>query len=325
MSSENVENISIETKEKKPTLSGKLEKYMVFGYWFLDHLHNTNTINDEKFNELKEELRMYSKVEEQTEFYEQFLDDSKVSSKEMKKDIRDHFKPKKEKKTRAVKDSNTVEKRGRKKKEVEKEPVDPLVAEMVAVANGEQPVVSETVSVVNEDQPVVSETVSEEKPKRKYNRKPKAEAPVEAPVEVPVVAPVEVPVEAPVEAPVVAAVEEKPKRKYNRKTKAEAQPEQQTEAQAEVPAESDKKAKKTKEVKEKKPKEKKTKKEEPAPAPVEESEEMEEVVEEYQEVRELRYNDEVYLIDDENTVYTLNQERIGVYNKETEEVEFDIE
>jgi hypothetical protein len=64
-----VENVSIETKEKKPTLSAKLEKYMVFGYWFLEHLHDTETINDEKFVELKEELRMYSSLDEQIDFY----------------------------------------------------------------------------------------------------------------------------------------------------------------------------------------------------------------------------------------------------------------
>jgi len=347
-----VENVSIETKEKKPTLSAKLEKYMVFGYWFLEHLHDTETINDEKFVELKEELRMYSSLDEQIDFYEKFLDDSKITTKEMKGDIRSFFKPKKEKKAKVPKDPNAVEKRGRKKKEIVTEPVDPLVAEMVAIANGEEPVV--TVAV-------------EEKPKRKYNKKPKA--PVEVAVEVPlpseVAAPEEVAVEVPLPAEVVVAsqtevaapVQEKPKRKYNKKPKAqvegseteqapqeqvltEAEPAQVEQVQVTTPAqvESDKKTKKTKEPKEKKakePKEKKvkaTKKDEPVVAPVVapvevESEEIEEVDGDYSEVttRELIFKGISYLIDDENVVYTLDQDQIGVYNSETEEIEFDME
>jgi hypothetical protein len=325
---ETVENVVVETNtsEKKPSLSAKLEKFMVFGYWFLDHLHNTDIISDEKFVELKEELRMYSTVEEQTEFYQQFLDDTKISSKELKKDIRDHFKPKKAQKEKVAKGVNAVEKRGRKKKAVVNEQIDPLVAEMVAAANGEQPVVEPAVEPVVETvvEQVVEPAVEQEKPKRKYNRKSKAEVPAEVPVEVPAEVPVEVPVEVPADVPVeVLSVEqEKPKRKNNRKQNSEV-----TEPAAEVvPVENVKKTKKAKEPKEAKEKKTKAAKKEVVPEPVAEiNEKAEEDDDEAMPVRELKYKGEVYLIDEENVVYTIDQERIGVYNTETEDIDYDVE
>ena len=42
-------------------------------------------------------------------------------------------------------------------------------------------------------------------------------------------------------------------------------------------------------------------------------------------VRQLDYKGKSYLIDDENVVYTMDQDQIGVYNTETEEIEYYME
>ena len=162
-------------KTKTPVLSAKYDKFRVFGYWFLNAMKNKEVINDDLYTTLVSHLRVYDTVETQSEFYEDFLSSLKDNSKELKKEIRVHNKPKKEKKEKVVDPDAPKKKRGRKKKVVEDEtsPEEKAVAEIVAAAQSEslenQPLENQPLEKV---EPKVEEKV-EEKPKKKMTRKPK--------------------------------------------------------------------------------------------------------------------------------------------------------
>ena len=160
-------------KTKNSVLSAKYDKFRVFGYWFLNAMKNKEVINDDMYTTLVSHLRVYDTVETQSEFYEDFLSSLKNNSIELKKEIRVHNKPKKEKKEKVVDPDAPKKKRGRKKKVVEDETSaeEKAVAERVAAAQM-QPLENQPVEKV---EPKVEEKV-EEKPKKKMTRKPKKTA-----------------------------------------------------------------------------------------------------------------------------------------------------
>ena len=184
-------SVPVEEKPKTKTsvLSAKYDKFRVFGYWFLNAMKNKEVINDDMYTTLVSHLRVYDTVETQSEFYEDFLSSLKDNSKELKKEIRVHNKPKKEKKEKVVDPDAPKKKRGRKKKVVEDETSaeEKAVAEIVAAAQMLQPLekvepkveekVEEKVEPKVEEkvEPKVEEKV-EEKPKKKMTRKPKKTA-----------------------------------------------------------------------------------------------------------------------------------------------------
>ena len=176
-------SVPVEEKPKTKTsvLSAKYDKFRVFGYWFLNAMKNKEVINDDMYTTLVSHLRVYDTVETQSEFYEDFLSSLKDNSKELKKEIRVHNKPKKEKKEKVVDPDAPKKKRGRKKKVVEDETSaeEKAVAEIVAAAQMHQPLekVEPNVEEKVEEkvQPKVEEKV-EEKPKKKMTRKPKKTA-----------------------------------------------------------------------------------------------------------------------------------------------------
>ena len=131
-------SVPVEEKPKTKTsvLSAKYDKFRVFGYWFLNAMKNKEVINDDMYTTLVSHLRVYDTVETQSEFYEDFLSSLKDNSKELKKEIRVHNKPKKEKKEKVVDPDAPKKKRGRKKKVVEDETSaeEKAVAEIVAAA-----------------------------------------------------------------------------------------------------------------------------------------------------------------------------------------------
>lgn len=152
-----------EKKEKKPkkdTLTAKFSKNMTFTYWFLTKIQEENGYWDaESFDTIRSSLTMmYATVEEQSEHYKAFEDDSVMLSKELKKMIKVFHKPPKEKKA-----PKTTTKRGRKKKEeVDNAPdhVKSIVDDIVAAAT----------SGIPETEP---DEAPVKKPKRKYTRKAK--------------------------------------------------------------------------------------------------------------------------------------------------------
>jgi len=180
-------SVPVEEKPKTKTsvLSAKYDKFRVFGYWFLNAMKNKEVINDDMYTTLVSHLRVYDTVETQSEFYEDFLSSLKDNSKELKKEIRVHNKPKKEKKEKVVDPDAPKKKRGRKKKVVEDETSaeEKAVAEIVAAAQTQplenQPLEKVEPKVDEKVEPKVEEKVEvkvEEKPKKKMTRKPKKTA-----------------------------------------------------------------------------------------------------------------------------------------------------
>jgi hypothetical protein len=199
-------------KEKKEikNLPGKYNKFMVFGFWLIENLHNNDIINDK--NIAYEKLALLASLPDQIMFFKNYFEEFKSTQKLMKSTIRSHNKPKKVKTPKVVDPDYVPKKRGRKPKNAtlplpDKE--EQLIADLVAAAQ-----------TSTQPQPV-------EKPKRKYNRKNKNTT---EPEPEPVVEPEPEP-----ESVVEPEPVEKPKRKYNRKNKNTTEPEPVVEPQPESP------------------------------------------------------------------------------------------
>jgi hypothetical protein len=292
---ENVE-VVVPTKATKPKkLSAKYEKFLVFGYCFIEQLKQQNIAVDE--TALHQLLTMFSSVEEQTQYFEAFFDQLKTSTKSMKAVIKEHNKPptkaKKTKKEPTDKPVAAKKTNGRKKKnaEVINDKQDELVAELVAAAQ-------------TEEVPV------DDKPKRKYSRKPKTKA-VEEPAQEPIAVEHSVAVVldnalASIKEPLV----DKPKKKTTKK-------------------DTEIKPKEAKETNPKETKAKKTKKaEEPVketfiePSPLLEDADKEEEEEEIQ-VQTFLHKGIHYLRDFNNNIYDKNTcEVIGLYDPSTDAITF---
>jgi hypothetical protein len=304
---ENVE-VVVPTKATKPKkLSAKYEKFLVFGYCFIEQLKEQNIAVDE--TALHQLLTMFSSVEEQTQYFEAFFEQLKASTKSMKAVIKEHNKPpskaKKTKKEPTDKPVAAKKTNGRKKKnaEVINDKQDELVAELVAAAQTEE----------------VDELPVDDKPKRKYSRKPKAKAAVEETTQEPLAEPT---VEAVLEN-VIEAIKEpldKPKKKTTKKD-TEIKPKEAKET----------KPKQAKETKPKETKAKKTKKaEEPVketfiePSPLlEDADKEEEEEEEEIQVQTFVHKGIHYLRDFNNNIYDKNTcEVIGVYDPSTDAITF---
>jgi len=304
---ENVEVVVAPKVNKK--LSGKYEKFLVFGYWFVEQLKQQNIQVDESV--LHQQLTMFSSVEEQTLYFEAFFEQLKTSTKSMKAVIKEHNKPpaksKKTKKEPTDKPPAAKKSNGRKKKtaEVINDKQEELVAELVAAAQTEE------VPVENDD-----------KPKRKYSRKPKAKAVEETtqePLAIEPEAAAEVVLETVIEA-IKEPLADKPKKKTTKK-----------ESESKETKSKETKPKETK-PKETKPKEetktKKTKKaEEPVketfvePSPVVEQDQGDEEDEEEIQVQAFVHKGLHYLRDFNNNIYDKNTcEVIGVYSTETDTI-----
>ena len=85
--------VAQEKKEKKPTLSAKYSKFLIFGYGFVKSLEAQGALNAEGVEAAFAELKLMSSVEEQTQLYENLLDQSKESGKTMRKFITLRNKP----------------------------------------------------------------------------------------------------------------------------------------------------------------------------------------------------------------------------------------
>ena len=133
---------NVETKVKKVSLNGQGVKYMAFGNWLIERQVAGGLMTSESVAEARKLLAMFSSAEEQVEFYAKFASECKEHSKSVKLAIRQHNKP--PPKAKAVKVVGDAEKkRGRKKKEVVAEALDPIAtlnAQLVAAAQGDGPI-----------------------------------------------------------------------------------------------------------------------------------------------------------------------------------------
>jgi hypothetical protein len=79
-------------RPRKPVLSGKFLKFQVFGLDFVNKLAEKGLLSgDVKL--AQDTLHIFSSVDEQTEFYQDFLDNFKTTSKDLRKLVLLHNKP----------------------------------------------------------------------------------------------------------------------------------------------------------------------------------------------------------------------------------------
>jgi hypothetical protein len=89
-----------EVKPRKPTLSAKYTKFVVFGYSMVNALVATGIIPEDQLDSAYAQIKLMESVEDQTAFYSNFLENLSASGKAMKKFVNDKKKPPKEPKVR---------------------------------------------------------------------------------------------------------------------------------------------------------------------------------------------------------------------------------
>ena len=171
---------------KKPALPAKYNKFMSFGFWFLNKMDAT--VRDQLFPELK----LFSTIEDQSAFFQTYLDEASASNKIMRKTVAAFHKPPKVR----------AEKKSRKSSKPVAAESDDLIAKLIADANGS------TEPAATTDAPV------QEKPKKSRKSTKKTEEPVEPVAETGTEAP----------------VEEKPKKATKKSTKKAEEPVETTDA-----------------------------------------------------------------------------------------------
>ena len=163
-----------DTKSKrvaKPKLPVKMERNMIFGYWFSQLLSNGKFIDDATLAIIYDKLRIYESLENQTELYTNFESDLNATQKILRKSIADYHKPPKapkaaKKQAEVTSDGQVAaQKKGRKKKttEVVVDNNDDFITQLVAVANS-------GVEILNT--PVTEAVAKTTKPKKKVAAKP---------------------------------------------------------------------------------------------------------------------------------------------------------
>lgn len=272
-----------EKKARKPTLSAKYSKFMVFGYNFVQSLRASDILNDEGLENAYAQLKMFDTVDTQSEFYEQFLSQSGESGRVMRKFIIQRNKPPKApRKPRAKKAAATTEPTTTETTTTEtakeKKPRKPRTKKTTEVVQDTQnDVISEIVAAANAD-PLENIAVETTEPavKEKKARKPRAKKTTEKKATEPATTPEKKSTE-PVKTPEKKAPRA-PKKKAEKKV----------ETHVEVTP------------------------------PFVESEELEE---EEIVTQEIVIGGETYLIDGDNNLYsTQTHLEVGTYNQDTKEI-----
>ena len=339
MSSSPIENEQVmavvseikEKKPKKPTLSAKYQKFMIFGYAFVKQLQAANLLVEESSVESALlQLQMFASVEDQTQFYGDFLEESSATGKLMRKYIQNKNKPPKaEKKPRAPrKKAVKVEVDGESGEKPPPKARKPRAKKSVTVVNDtENNIIGQLVAAAQNDEPIIATAPVAAAEKEKKPRK-KAEPKAKVAVVVPdAVAPAEV-------APVAVAV---PDAEVEvKETVKPKKPRKKAEPKAAALVESSEEDKTDK--KEKKPRKKAEPKAKVAAAPVvpqelvvtnelveekEEQEEEEEDDDDQIHTREFVLDGVTYLIDGDNNVYSVDEshDQVGVYNPVSKKIE----
>ena len=133
---------------KKPSLPAKYNKFMSFGFWFLNKMDAT--VRDQLFPELK----LFSTIEDQSAFFQTYLDEASASNKIMRKTVAAFHKPPKVR----------AEKKSRKSSKPVAAESDDLIAKLIADANGST-------------EPASGDAPVQEKPKKSRKSTKKTEEP----------------------------------------------------------------------------------------------------------------------------------------------------
>ena len=295
-----------EKKARKPTLSAKYSKFMVFGYNFVQSLRASDILNDEGLENAYAQLKMFDTVDTQSEFYEQFLSQSGESGRVMRKFIVQRNKPPKApRKPRAKKAATTTEPTTTETTTTttetakEKKPRKPRTKKTTEVVQDTQnDVISEIVAAANADplENIAVETTTEPAVKEKKARKPRAKKATEPSSE------------NKTEEDFAKEEQERMKRKALLAKMAATTPEKKSTEPVKTP---EKKAPRA-------PKKKKVETQVEVTPPFVESEELEE---EEIVTQEIVIGGETYLIDGDNNLYsTQTHLEVGTYNQDTQEI-----
>ena len=148
---------------KKPTLPGKFKEFAALSVWVLDKICQSGLVPADNVNAIYAQINLFSSVDEQVVFWQEFVDNKKDQLKLVAKIVKEHNHPPKApkaKKVAAEVDPNKP-KRGRAKKVVVKvdSPEDDVIAQLVAAANNTENIVvsreEEVAVVIEEAAPVV--------------------------------------------------------------------------------------------------------------------------------------------------------------------------
>ena len=294
-----------EKKARKPTLSAKYSKFMVFGYNFVQSLRASDILNDEGLENAYAQLKMFDTVDTQSEFYEQFLSQSGESGRVMRKFIVQRNKPPKApRKPRAKKAATTTTEpttttTTTTETAKEKKPRKPRTKKTTEVVQDTQnDVISEIVAAANADplENIAVETTTEPAVKEKKARKPRAKKATEPSSE------------NKTEEDFAKEEQERMKRKALLAKMAATTPEKKSTEPVKTP---EKKAPRA-------PKKKKVETQVEVTPPFVESEELEE---EEIVTQEIVIGGETYLIDGDNNLYsTQTHLEVGTYNQDTQEI-----
>ena len=270
---------------KKPTLSAKYSKFLVFGYGLIQSLQSQGVLNDEGVETAYGELKLLSSIDDQTQFYKSVLDQSKETGNVLRKYVAQRLAPPKApraKKPRAKKEAKVEENkvdetkpdnqkkkgatRTKKATRVESDESNDIVAELVDAANA--------VPEVNADDKQAKADAKEAEKKAKVEAKAAKEAEKKA------------------------KVEAKEAKEAEKKAKADTK-----EAEKKAKADAKEAAKKTKEEVKEEVKE-------------EEASDDEEI-----HTQEIDINRKTYLIDDDNNLYScVTHEEVGKYDPESKAI-----
>ena len=202
-----LDNVQVEVKVKStrpPFLTGKYSKILLFGFQFIEQLKTHNLLSD--IDASYQLLSLFSSVEDQTEYFDNFFLNIKSSTKEMKLVLKNKLnanKPVKATKGKNTTISNVVvsndviltdanaseKKRGRKKKDnaVVHDKQDQIVIDLIAAANNPDLInpssvivpattTAETTTTPTTTTPAETTTTTA----AKYKRKPKKDAAIAA-------------------------------------------------------------------------------------------------------------------------------------------------
>ena len=184
MSQSPTENMSVVVVDKKPTLKYKYREYAAVSVWTLRKLAESGLVTQEKMSEIYTQMMLFGSVDEQTAFYQAFMDSKNEHLKAVAKIVKDHNKPPKvAREKKVVVDDNNKSKRGRSKKVVVKvdSPEDDVIAQLVAAANNNTENIVISPVVVEVPVPVVEVPVPIVKSKKGVaNAEEKAAAKIKA-------------------------------------------------------------------------------------------------------------------------------------------------
>ena len=194
---------------RKPTLPAKYQKFMTFGFSLLRSLQESGVLSDEALeSSFSSQLKLFGALDDQTAFYQAFLDGCSAQTKVMKKFVADRNKP--PRKTRAKKEQDPNAPKKERKPRAKKE--------TTVVSDAAANVIAELTSAALAPEPSVTLTETETKPKAKPGRKPKATATATATT---TATPVDT---IPPSITTVSSTDNKPKAKAGRKPKAASTP-----------------------------------------------------------------------------------------------------